>query len=188
MRAFYKPLSFVTLKLKTSCKFIPHLSLSCVTLSLPAFSVPVSLHMQGLFFTDTLPTYSTHLGISRLISLHCPSGPSQTQTFPRPSDCNPLRKASTMPHTQWQWGSTSHPASSGTGAEHPSPLLGGCLSLCSSYTWQPMQRKAFMGFTIVELSGNQASCHWELLTSLWAAASTEPRCQEQQSSNAAQAP
>lgn len=163
MRVFYKPLSFVTLKLKTSCKFSSHLSPSCFTFSLPAFSVPVSLHMQDLFFTEPLPTHSSHLGINKVISLHFLQVLPKHRLFPRPSDCSLLRKASIMPHTQWHWRSITHPARVVSILHHC--WEGASASAPCPHT-QPMQRKAFMGFTICELSGNQASCHCELPTSL----------------------
>lgn len=102
-------------------------------------------------FSRTPYPHSSHLGISQLISLHCPSSPSQTQTFPRRSDCSLLRKASIMPHTQWHWWSTSHPASSGMGGEHPPPLLGGCLSFCPSfaYTHSPCRERPSRALSLV---------------------------------------
>lgn len=115
MRVFYKSLSFVTLKPKG--KFISHLSLSWVTFSLPAFSVPVSLHMKGLFFTDTLPTlfppWHQQVNLSALSFKSFPN-----TDFSKAFRLYPLKKG--IHHaTRWHWRSTSHPASTGLGAEHP---------------------------------------------------------------------
>lgn len=50
LKHFTEPLSFVTLKVKTSCKFVCPLSPSSITFSPPALPVSVSPHVQGPSF------------------------------------------------------------------------------------------------------------------------------------------
>lgn len=130
--------------------------------------------MQGLFFTDHLVTCSSHLDISRLISLYYPSSPSQTQAFRLYALKKGMHHATHSVTLMEHWPSSKQWhgwwASPTTAGRVPQPL-----PLIHIYA-QPMQRKVFTGFTICELSGNQAHYHCELPTSLRAAAAagTEP--------------